>query len=60
MLVTLALKTLLSISQNGISPITLSKLLGKHKSCLGRVFNFKFGHFVMHASARLIQKYALA
>jgi hypothetical protein len=30
LLVTLALKTLLSISQNGISPITLSKQLGNH------------------------------
>jgi hypothetical protein len=29
-LVTLALKTLLSISQNGISPITLNKQLGNH------------------------------
>jgi hypothetical protein len=28
LLVTLALKTLLSISQNGISPITLNKPLG--------------------------------
>jgi hypothetical protein len=30
------------------------------KSCMGQVFNFKFGHFVMYASAWLIQKYALA
>jgi hypothetical protein len=30
LLVTLALKTLLSISQNGISPITLNKQLGNH------------------------------
>jgi hypothetical protein len=30
LLVTLALKTLLSISQNGISPITLNKQLGHH------------------------------
>ncbi len=29
------------------------------KSCLGRVFNFKLGHFVMYATARHIQKYAL-
>jgi hypothetical protein len=28
--VTLALKTLLSISQNGISPITLNKQIGSH------------------------------
>jgi hypothetical protein len=30
LLVTLTLKTLLSISQNGISPITLNKQLGNH------------------------------
>jgi hypothetical protein len=30
LLVTLALNTLLSISQNGISPITLNKQLGNH------------------------------
>jgi len=30
------------------------------KSCLGRVFNFKLGHFVMHAIAWHIQKHALA
>jgi hypothetical protein len=30
LLVTLALKTLPSISQNGISPITLNKQLGNH------------------------------
>ncbi len=30
LLVTLALKTLLSFSQNGISPITLNKQLGNH------------------------------
>ncbi len=30
LLVTLALKTLLSISQNGISPIALHKQLGNH------------------------------
>ncbi len=30
LLVTLALKTLLSISQNGINQITLNKHLGKH------------------------------
>jgi hypothetical protein len=30
LLVTLALKTLLSISQNGISPITLNKQLDNH------------------------------
>ncbi len=30
------------------------------KSCLGRVFDFKLGHFVMYATARLIQKHILA
>jgi hypothetical protein len=30
LLVTLAVKTLLSISQNGISPITFGKQLGNH------------------------------
>jgi hypothetical protein len=30
LLVTLVLKTILSISQNGISPITLNKQLGNH------------------------------
>jgi hypothetical protein len=30
LLVTLALKTLLSISQNGISPIALNKHIGNH------------------------------
>ncbi len=30
LLVTLTLKTLLSISQNGISPITINKQLGNH------------------------------
>ncbi len=30
LLVTLTLKTLLSISQNGISPITLNKQVGNH------------------------------
>jgi hypothetical protein len=30
LLVTLVLKTLLSISQNGINPITLNKQLGNH------------------------------
>ncbi len=30
LIVTLAIKTLFSISQNGISPITLNKQLGNH------------------------------
>jgi hypothetical protein len=30
------------------------------KSCLGRVFNFKLGHFVMYVIAWHIQKHALA
>jgi hypothetical protein len=30
------------------------------KSCLGRVFNFKLGPFVMYAMAWHIQKHALA
>ena len=30
------------------------------KSCLGRVFNFKLGHFVMYAIAWHMQKHALA
>jgi len=30
------------------------------KSCLGRVFNFKLGHFVLYAIAQHIQKHALA
>ncbi len=30
------------------------------KSCLGQVFNFKLGHFVMYAMAWSIQKHALA
>ncbi len=39
LLVTLALKTLLSISQNGISSITLNKQLGNH---LNKCFNVSF------------------
>jgi len=30
------------------------------KSCLGRVFNSKLGHFAMYAIAWHIQKHALA
>jgi hypothetical protein len=30
------------------------------KSCLGRVFNFNLGHFVLHAIAWHIKKHALA
>jgi hypothetical protein len=30
------------------------------KSCLGRVFNFKLGHFVLYAITQHIQKHALA
>ncbi len=30
------------------------------KSCLGRVFNFKLGHFVFYAIAWHIKKHALA
>jgi hypothetical protein len=30
LLITLALKTVLSISQNGISPITINKQIGNH------------------------------
>ena len=30
------------------------------KSCLGQVFNFKLGHFVMYAMVLYIQKHALA
>ncbi len=32
----------------------------KPKSCLGQVFNFKLGHFVMYAMAWYIQKHVLA
>jgi hypothetical protein len=30
------------------------------KSCMGQVFNFKLGHFVMYAMVLYIQKHALA
>ena len=30
------------------------------KSCLGRVFNFKLGHFVLYAIAWHIKKHSLA
>jgi len=44
LLVTLALKTLLSISQNGISPITLNKQLGNYlnKDIINASISFSF------------------
>ncbi len=39
-----------SVKANGREP----------KSCLGRIFNFKLGHFVMYAIAWHIHKHALA
>ncbi len=40
------------LSQTGSSKASGREL----KSCLGRVFNFKLGHFVMHAIAWHIQE----
>jgi hypothetical protein len=47
LLVTSAVKTLLSISQNGISPITLNKQLGYH-----------INKDIINASSRLSGEYA--